>query len=260
MLSPSQPEIATLLLDPAIDDAFPDLKNDPSPDFRFLVSRQRPEPLRARSERSDIDENAVQGLFEQSGALGAVVEEFQHRDGQARMAAAVARAINGEQTLIVEAGTGTGKSLAYLVPSALYALQEGRRVVVSTNTIALQDQLLSKDVPALRAALNAAGVSDDLEASVVKGRGNYVCLKRWFNHSRSLPSGVADASMRGRATIWLSTTETGDRAELNLTQDEEREFRSVSAEGEACNAARCGSITGIVFCTALDATPGVSRC
>ncbi|MCC6704323.1 MAG: DEAD/DEAH box helicase family protein [Thermomicrobiales bacterium] len=239
LLSTAEPEIATLFLDPAIDDAFPDLLYDPSPDFRFLAPRQRPESLKPVGKRVDIEEERVRSLFEANGALAEAVPGFQHRDGQARMAGAVARAINGDETLVVEAGTGTGKSLAYLVPAAMYAIENGRRVVVSTNTIALQDQLLSKDVPSVRRALTVAGVEQPLSASVVKGRGNYLCLKRWFNHQRTMPLGPADASMRGRATIWLSTTETGDRAELNLTQDEESEFRAVSAEGEACNAARC---------------------
>jgi DNA polymerase-3 subunit epsilon/ATP-dependent DNA helicase DinG len=239
LLAMTEPAIASLLLDPTIDDAFPDLAYDPSPDFRFLSTRQRPETLKPRGKHADVSEDDVRGLFESNGALATVVPGFQHREAQATMAAAVMRAINKEQTLIVEAGTGTGKSLAYLVPAAMHAIENGRRVVVSTNTIALQDQLLSKDVPALREALHVAGVEADLSASVVKGRGNYLCLKRWFNHQRLLPAGAADASMRGKATNWLSTTETGDRAELNLNQDEEREFRSVSAEGEACNAARC---------------------
>ena len=239
LLMATEPAIANLLLDPSIDDAFPDLPYDPSPDFRFLTNRKRPEPVRPNGKRRDLDEAQVRELFEEDGALASVVQGFQHRDGQSAMAAAVARAINGDQTLVVEAGTGTGKSLAYLVPSAMHAIENGRRVVVSTNTIALQDQLLSKDVPALRQALEVAGIEKPLEARVVKGRGNYVCLKRWFNHQRTPPVAPADASMRGRAMIWLSTTETGDRAELNLNQEEENEFRSVSAEGEACNAARC---------------------
>jgi len=239
LLSASDPDIAELFVDPEIDGAFPGITPGPSPDLRFLSSRKRPEPLRPTGVNEPIDEQAVRVLFTEGGSLAEAIEDFQHRPGQEAMASAVAKAINSSKTLVVEAGTGTGKSMAYLVPAAVHALSQGERVVISTNTIALQDQLYTKDVPALREALAAAGYDEDLKASVVKGRGNYLCLKRWFNHQRTVSSSPSDSSMRGRVTIWLTSTETGDKAELNLTSDEETAFRSVSAEGEACVASRC---------------------
>jgi DNA polymerase-3 subunit epsilon/ATP-dependent DNA helicase DinG len=129
--------------------------------------------------------------------------------------------------------------MAYLVPAALHSIERGARVTISTNTIALQDQLFSKDIPALREALNAAGQTADLKTAVMKGRNNYLCLRRWFNYQRSVTTSPADAAMRGRVMIWLRNTDTGDKAELNLSNDEEQAFRNVSAEGEACVASRC---------------------
>ena len=102
------------------------------------------------------------------------------------MMRAVARALSGQRHLLVEAGTGTGKSLAYLVPAICWAAQSEWRVVISTNTINLQDQLMRKDLPALQQAL-----PQDFRAAVLKGRGNYVC-PRLFDAMRRRPVRTLD--------------------------------------------------------------------
>jgi DNA polymerase-3 subunit epsilon/ATP-dependent DNA helicase DinG len=128
--------------------------------------------------------------------------------------------------------------MAYLAPAARFALQRGERVLVSTNTKALQDQLILKDVPDLQRALEAEGAAP-LKAVVMKGRSNYLCLRRWFAHEKQPYMSPQDAGLRAKVQMWLPLTESGDRAELRLTGDEELEFNRVSAEGEACNASRC---------------------
>ena len=96
------------------------------------------------------------------------------------MTRAVAEAIAEGDRLIVEAGTGVGKSLAYLVPSALHAVRNNARTVISTNTINLQEQLMSQDIPIARRLLAEAGIAyDDLRVAQLKGRRNYLCLLRW---------------------------------------------------------------------------------
>ncbi|MBI1884917.1 MAG: DEAD/DEAH box helicase family protein, partial [Chloroflexi bacterium] len=166
---------------------------------------------------------------------------FEERPEQKAMVAAVTEALNEGERLIVEAGTGTGKSLAYLIPAALYALANGRRVVLSTNTINLQEQLQGKDIPALRALLDA-GETDGgpLRTAVLKGRRNYLCLRRL---AAMQPGAAAvsddEAKMIARLLIWLTETDTGDRAELRLYDREEAIWRRFSAEESQCTADNC---------------------
>jgi DNA polymerase-3 subunit epsilon/ATP-dependent DNA helicase DinG len=239
LISTSSREIAELLMSSDLPLVVEDDEASKTPELRFLSTRKRPETLKPTGSSAPIDIDHLRSLFEEHGVLSTAIEGFHHRAGQEAMTVAVANAINDDGTLLVEAGTGTGKSMAYLVPAALHSLERGERVTISTNTIALQDQLFSKDIPALREALNAAGQTAELKTAVMKGRGNYLCLRRWFNYQRSVTASPADASMRGRVMIWLRNTETGDRAELNFSNDEEQAFRNVSAEGEACVASRC---------------------
>ncbi|MCH8869637.1 MAG: DEAD/DEAH box helicase family protein [Chloroflexi bacterium] len=179
---------------------------------------KRERSLRPKSEIAKVDEDQVTSLFSEGSPLAEALPEFEYRPEQAEMAKAVARAINESQRLLVEAGTGVGKSLAYLLPAALYALANNKRVVVSTNTIALQEQLIGKDVPILVRALSAIdGLNaEELKFTQLKGRANYLCLRRW-NHLRSSESINEDeARMLAKIMVWLRTTETGDRGELNL--------------------------------------------
>ncbi|OAI41031.1 hypothetical protein AYO38_04735 [bacterium SCGC AG-212-C10] len=172
-------------------------------------------------------------------AAGRVMSGFEERPQQLAMADAAGRAFAEGGHWLVEAGTGVGKSLAYLVPAALHALQNGQRVVVSTNTINLQEQLLTKDVPAVRRILREAGVIEDdadLRVSLLKGRANYLCLRRW---TANLASSVGDpdfAKLAASMLLWLPTTETGDRSELSLDGADYHTWPRVSAQDTDCLA------------------------
>ncbi len=219
--------------------AVPDATAQGPHELAFLVPRERPESLKRTGSKREIEEAAVSAALKPGGALSQIVPGYEHRTPQEQMALAVARAFNDDQQVLVEAGTGTGKSVAYLLPAAMHARERGETVVVSTNTLALQDQLFRKDIPDLKRALDGNGTAAPFEAAVLKGRQNYLCLRRWFASQRQ-PVGSADeAALRAKVLLWLGSTETGDRAELRLTADEEAQFRHVSAEGEACAAARC---------------------
>ena len=141
---------------------------------------------------------------------------------------------------MVEAGTGTGKSLAYLIPAALWAIQNNTRVVISTNTINLQDQLINKDIPDLREALGV-----DLRATVLKGRANYLCPRRLENLRKRGPESPEEVRVLGKILVWLQNTVSGDRAELNLNGPVEREvWTRISAEDEGCTTENCLKRTG----------------
>ncbi len=208
-------------------------------ELAFLTPRDRPETLRRTPSRKPIDIEEVRASLRPGGPLSQVVHGYEHRPQQEAMATAVAEALNHDGRLLVEAGTGTGKSVAYLLPAVLHATERGETVVVSTNTLALQDQLFSKDVPDLKEALASNDRHMTFETAVLKGRTNYLCLRRWFNLQRQPPVDPAEARLRAKILVWLSQTETGDRAELRLTADEEALWRQVAEEEDACVASRC---------------------
>lgn len=202
--------------------------------LRVTVDQARPEPLvpNERCRRLDIEQ--LEHSMQAGGEIARRLPGFEERPEQLAMLRAVAEAFNARETLLVEAGTGTGKSLAYLLPAAHFAVANKRRVVVSTNTINLQDQLAQKDLPALR---EATGLP--LRFSVLKGRSNYLCLRRWMTLLRSSDPSPSERSLLIKTLLWLPQTRTGDRAELRLTTSEEEAWSKVSADAEACSPARC---------------------
>ncbi|MDE2745815.1 MAG: exonuclease domain-containing protein [Chloroflexota bacterium] len=162
-------------------------------------------------------------------------DEFERRDEQLDMARDVAETLQHGGTLIVEAGTGTGKSLAYLVPAALWALKTGNTVIVSTHTINLQQQLEGKDVEFARQLI--AGVSaeaaDALKSTVVKGRDNYLCQERLDRELRRA-NDWEDPLLLARSSVWRSMTDRGDRAELRLPTPMHRQWEKLSARNTGC--------------------------
>ncbi|CAA9559703.1 MAG: DinG family ATP-dependent helicase YoaA [uncultured Thermomicrobiales bacterium] len=208
-------------------------------ELRFLTARERPEPLRPTNSRATIKRAEVDAALSPAGAVSQSVPGYEDRPQQRQMARAVTAAFNEGKNLVVEAGTGTGKSLAYLLPAVMHAVEHGEAVVVSTNTLALQDQLYQKDIPLLRRALAGDERFGAFEAALLKGRTNYLCLRRWFANRSQPALDPAEAGMRGKVTLWLNQTESGDRSELRLDGEEENHWRPISAEEHACVASRC---------------------
>ena len=156
----------------------------------------------------------------QGSPLSRTLAGWELRDGQLAMAEAVERALAEERPLFVEAGTGTGKTLAYLVPAVL----SGRKVVVSTATRALQEQIFTKDLPLVAQVLAAHGV--EFRAALMKGISNYLCLRR-LNEARA--AGGLDVA---RIVEWSRETETGDRAELTDLPEDASLWRDVASSSE----------------------------
>ena len=161
--------------------------------------------------------------------LSRALEGWEHREGQLAMAEAVENALDREQHLFVEAGTGTGKTLAYLVPAVL----SGRKVVISTATRALQEQIFSKDLPIVAEALAAHGVT--VNAAMMKGLSNYVCLRR-LGEARA--SGSTTPAL-GRIAEWAQTSATGDRSELSDLAEDAEVWRDVASSSETRIGASC---------------------
>ncbi len=198
------------------------------------VTLPLPDPLPTTSRQNPIELAVARAALSGGGALAGSLEHFESRPSQVQMLETVTSVMNEGGHALVEAGTGTGKSFAYLVPAALYADQNNRRVVVSTNTINLQDQLFLKDVPRV---LESLGL--DIRAAVIKGRSNYLCLRRWWQLLTSDNHTEAERTLLIKTVLWLPHTQTGDKAELRLSSAEEQAWSRLSALAEACTPMRC---------------------
>lgn len=210
-----------------------------SPELAFLRERKREEELEPTGSLEPVGREALLEVIGPNGALARVVSGFERRCQQEQMAEAVAETINASGQILVEAGTGTGKSLAYLVPAALSAAERGQPVVLSTNTLALQDQLLRKDVPDLIAALDQTNGHPGVGVVAVKGRANYLCLRRWFPWERQPSADPDEARLKAKVLAWLPRTATGDRSELRLTGAEEAYWRQISEDEGSCDPGSC---------------------
>ena len=128
---------------------------------------------------------------------------FEHRPEQMQMIGAVARTFNNGGHLMVEGGTGVGKTVAYLLPAIKFAMKNGARVVVSTNTINLQEQLLQKDIPVLADVLRDGAEINGVELRAVslKGRANYLCVRRWTNLAKSENLSVDEARLLSKSLV-----------------------------------------------------------
>ncbi len=195
-------------------------------------------PLRPTGYTRLLDIEAIGAFFSPNGVFGQAFPGYEPRQPQIEMAQAVATAFNRSEPLIVEAGTGTGKSMAYLVPAAMYAAQRGERVVISTNTINLQDQLYNKDIPDLQRIFATAGLPP-FRAVLLKGRSNYLCLKRYHELRRLDTLSGEEVRTLLKIQLWLPTTKSGDRTELPLIDREQAVWNKVNVSVETCTGARC---------------------
>jgi ATP-dependent DNA helicase DinG len=174
-------------------------------------------------------------IFGHDGLIAKAHPEYEHRPGQIQMAEAVVRAFEQRRHLIVEAGTGTGKTLAYLVPAIAAACGSGARVVISTGTKNLQEQLMEKDIPFLQDVLPAK-----FRAAVMKGRNNYACLHR-IQRAESMPvlEGLDEVDHFDEVFRWVTQTNTGDRAELSNLPENLPFWRHIDARSDTCLGQQC---------------------
>jgi DNA polymerase-3 subunit epsilon/ATP-dependent DNA helicase DinG len=204
-------------------------------DLRPAPASKDTPPLLIPEEPVALDPEEVASILEYGGPFSQYFESYEHRPEQVEMLKAVTDALNNGIHLMVEAGTGVGKSFAYLIPASLFAMQNNTRVVVSTNTINLQDQLIQKDIPDLRAALGI-----DLRAAVLKGRYNYLCPRRLQYLRQHGPANDDELRVLCKVLVWQLENQSGDRKELNLTGPTEREvWRRISAEDDNCTTDTC---------------------
>ena len=184
----------------------------------------------------------VRSLFSEEGLLSRA-KNFEYRPEQQAMAVAVARALEEERHLVVEAGTGVGKSIAYLAPAILYAIQEKKKAVISTHTINLQEQLLHKDIPILKKVLPI-----EFEAALMKGRQNYLCprrLERALQQASELFT-TSETAELARIADWSRTTKDGSLSDLAIEPDP-KVWTQVCSEAHICTAKLCGQNSNCFF-------------
>jgi len=189
--------------------------------------------INTSSDKKALELDEIRAAFAPEGAFANVLPNYEYRSQQEMMACAVTEALNDKRYLLMEAGTGVGKSMAYLVPAVLWSIRNHEKVLIATNTINLQEQLWYKDIPVLERV-----ISEPFQVALAKGRQNYICLRRWFIalENRRQPS---EAAFYARVLVWLTKTDSGDRSELNLTGFEEELWLGICGDAEGCTGSRC---------------------
>jgi len=177
----------------------------------------------------------MQEIFGPEGLIAQAHPEYEYRPGQIDMARAVMRAFEEKRHLIVEAGTGTGKTLAYLVPAVSSALAGNGRVIISTGTKNLQEQLMEKDIPFLQSVLPSR-----FNATYMKGRSNYICLHRLARAEDSpVLEGLEEVDYFEEVSLWAKQTQIGDRSELATLPESLSFWRHIDARPDTCLGQKC---------------------
>lgn len=201
----------------------------------FETEREREKPLHPSDEIAPLDPDEIAAVLEPDGPFAQHFPGYEFRPEQVAMLRAVARAFSEGRHLMVEAGTGTGKSMAYLIPAVHWARQNGYRVVISTNTLNLQDQLVNKDIPDLRAALGI-----DFRAALLKGRSHYLCPRRLENLRKHRPRTADEMRVLAKVLVWLHESQVGEpQREISLGPLDRLGWLRLSAEDENCTLETC---------------------
>ncbi|GAB4453204.1 MAG: helicase C-terminal domain-containing protein [Anaerolineae bacterium] len=196
-------------------------------------------PLKPAATPAPLSIEKLCAMLETGGLFEQKFKGFEYRSQQVDMMANVIGAFNNDDHMLIEAGTGTGKSMAYLIPAIYWAAQNGERVVISTNTINLQDQLLNKDIPLLQRLLPV-----NFKAVAMKGRSNYVCPRRVQMFQDKGNHSHRELRLLAKLLVWLPSTTTGDREELFMPDYSEQALWSqVSSDPAICTPRTCSADT-----------------
>jgi ATP-dependent DNA helicase DinG len=192
------------------------------------------EPFRD-TQREKLNLAKLDRFFQPDGPLGRALTDYEVRPQQSAMMRSVSRALNEDTIAVIEAPTGVGKTLAYLLPAALWAIRNRERVVISTRTINLQEQIVLKDIPLLQRCLD-----EKFTAVLVKGRQNYICprrLQRAFSEASLFDDPETEAMLKSLAE-WVKTTKDGSRSDLSFVPPRDV-WERVCSEADTCTMAQC---------------------
>ncbi len=207
-----------------------------------LLKREKPEFIYSRSNiiensPADLKSYTIDDIFSKTGVFSKSLPNYEIREGQIEMSKEVGNSLKNNKFLVVEAGTGVGKSLAYLIPSIQHSYKNNNKIIVSTNTKNLQDQLFYKDIPLLTKC-----ISTPFKAVLLKGRDNYICEKRWlelvnFDFEKNLTPYEAEDLMK--LVVWKKYTKTGDVSENTSFQKNSILWKKVVADRFYCPGKKC---------------------
>ena len=184
----------------------------------------------------------MEEIFGKKGLIAKHHKNYEYRAGQIKMAEAVMKAFDDNKHLIVEAGTGTGKTLAYLVPAIAAALGKNKRIIISTGTKNLQEQLMEKDIPFLQKVM-----PKKFTAANMKGRSNYACLYRIGKaENQPILDGVDEMDYFEEIRHWARESQTGDRAELANLPENLSFWSRINAKSETCLGQKCPDLALIL--------------
>ena len=196
-----------------------------------------PQPASSAASNRSASGTSLYQFFAPGGLLSRTHPAYEFRRGQLQMAQAVEQAIEQRRHLIVEAGTGTGKTLAYLMP----VIRSGKRVIISTGTKNLQEQLFHKDIPFLERVLFPEG-NRKLSVCYMKGRNNYLCRKKLYDLTgQPVLSGLEEIEHYRAIAAWEQTTASGDRAELTALPEASALWHKLDARADTCLGQKCSS-------------------
>ena len=201
----------------------------------------------------DFNVDDLVEMLTPGGLLATHISGYEYRPQQVTMLRAVAAALADNHYLTVEAGTGTGKSLAYLLPAIYWACSQQKRVAIATHTISLQEQLWEKDLPRLREILPFP-----FKATLVKGRSNYLCRRKLRDFQANPPGGEEGRLLALRVLRWLQLTTSGDWSEMKLTPEEESLKFALAADAETCAGNSCPFNEGCFFSAARRQAEGAN--
>ena len=199
-------------------------------------------PVAKRAKEADANNVSMADIFGDGGLLAKRHQSYEFRRGQLEMAEIVEEAFAKHQHALIEAGTGTGKTLAYLLP----AIRSGRRVVISTATKSLQEQLFNKDIPFLQKHF-----APELKVALMKGRNNFLCRSKvHLMAGQPVLKGMDEVDWFAQIRDWEKLTETGDRAELNFLPDDADLWHRLDARSDTCTGQKCAEFQNC-FITAM---------
>ncbi|MFQ5911124.1 MAG: helicase C-terminal domain-containing protein, partial [Thermoplasmata archaeon] len=213
----------------------PQFSSDYENRYRNIFGSGKVEP---KEEKELLNQEVIGEYFAEEGPLARSLSAFELRPEQVSMAEACARSFNEDGFLVVEAGTGTGKSVAYLLPAILWSLMNGDRIIVSTNTKNLQDQLFNKDIPSLSRC-----IPFDFKAVLLKGRNNYLCRTKWESLISDPGANLSCEERIGvlPLLVWLAETDAGEFSECTgfKSRDHPGVFNAVCCEWNYCLKRKC---------------------
>lgn len=182
-----------------------------------------------------MEDDLIEKVFGTDGLVSRFHDKYEYREGQVKMAAAIATAFTDKKHLMVEAGTGTGKTLAYLIPAIAAIIRDKKRIIISTGTKNLQEQLMEKDIPFLQKIL-----PNEFTAAYMKGRSNYACLYR-IKKAENQPvlDGLEQMDHFRAISRWVNETATGDRRELVDLPEELSFWNRINARADICIGQKC---------------------